>query len=103
MIIIVFFFNNSISTVFLPQTRHANSFHVKKFNIDKGSILLYGHVHNKHIPEVDEYYRNKLAFNVSMDVNDFEPRTLLELVGSENKEELFMRYYGNLVKGGLIN
>lgn len=71
--------------------------------MDKGSILLYGHVHNKHIPEVDEYYRNKLAFNVSMDVNDFEPRTLLELVGSENKEELFMRYYGDLVKGGLIN
>lgn len=71
--------------------------------MEKGSVLLYGHVHNKRIPEVDGYFRDKLAFNVSMDVNDFEPQTILELVKRENKEEIFMNRYGNLVKGGLID
>lgn len=48
--------------------------------IEKNTIHLYGHVHNKNLPLVNEYYKDKLAFNVCMDVNDFEPKTLNELI-----------------------
>ena len=46
---------------------------------DNGTIHLYGHVHNKNIAGMKEYFADKLAFNVCMDVNNFEPKTLDEL------------------------
>ena len=56
---------------------------------DNGIIHLYGHVHNKNITGMKEYFADKLAFNVCMDVNDFEPKTLEELIELEGKKELF--------------
>ena len=56
---------------------------------DNGIIHLYGHVHNKNITGMKEYFADKLAFNVCMDVNDFEPKTLEELIESECKKELY--------------
>ena len=58
---------------------------------DKGTIHLYGHVHNKNITGMKEYFTDKLAFNVCMDVNDFEPKTLEELIVAEGKKEVFER------------
>ena len=56
---------------------------------EKGTVHLYGHVHNKNIAGMKEYFADKLAFNVCMDVNDFEPKTLEELIESEGKKDLF--------------
>lgn len=56
---------------------------------DSGTIHLYGHVHNKEIIGMREYFADKLAFNVCMDVNDFEPKTLEELIDKEGKKEIF--------------
>lgn len=42
-----------------------------------GSIHLYGHIHSK-MELVD--YKEKLAFNVGCDVNNYEPITLDELI-----------------------
>lgn len=50
-----------------------------------GSIHLYGHIHNKNLPDIKNYYKDKLAFNASADVIGFIPRTLEELI--EIKEE----------------
>ncbi|MDD6053944.1 MAG: metallophosphoesterase family protein [Clostridiales bacterium] len=55
---------------------------------DKGTVHLYGHVHNKEIIGMKEYFADKLAFNVCMDVNDFEPKTLEELIESAGKKEV---------------
>lgn len=67
--------------------------------IEQGWILLYGHVHNKNLPKVKEYYEDKLALNVCMDVNDFEPKTLKELVIREGKMDLYRSFHGEVVKG----
>ena len=67
--------------------------------IEQGWIHLYGHIHNKNLPLVEEYYKDKLAFNVCMDVNDFEPKTLKELVIKENKLDLYRSVFGENVKG----
>jgi calcineurin-like phosphoesterase family protein len=67
--------------------------------IEQGWIHLYGHIHNKNLPLVKEYYKDKLAFNVCMDVNDFEPKTLKELVIKENKLDLYRSVFGENVKG----
>jgi hypothetical protein len=56
-------------------------------------------VHNKRIDGMKEYYADKLAFNVSMDVNGFEPKTLKELVVGEGKLALFRAKYGENVRG----
>ena len=58
---------------------------------DNGAIHLYGHVHNKNIAGMKEYFADKLAFNVCMDVNDFEPKTLDELIEKENKKEIIKK------------
>ena len=65
---------------------------------DSGVIHLYGHVHNKHIAGMEEYFADKLAFNVCMDVNDFEPKTLKELVVAAGKLELYREKFGYYVK-----
>lgn len=67
--------------------------------IERGWIHLYGHVHNKDLPSVREYYKDKLAFNVCMDVNDFEPKTLKELAIKENKLVLYRSIFGENVEG----
>ena len=59
--------------------------------IEQGWIHLYGHIHNKNLPLVKEYYKDKLAFNVCMDVNDFEPKTLDELIEKEGKKDLIKK------------
>ena len=66
---------------------------------ESGTVHLYGHVHNKHIPGMAEYYADKLAFNVSMDTNDFRPKTLKELVCEAGKLPLFRAVHGERVRG----
>ena len=44
-----------------------------------GSILIYGHIHNKDLPEIKDYYKNKPCYNCGADVIGFTPRTLEEL------------------------
>jgi calcineurin-like phosphoesterase family protein len=53
-------------------------------NDDFGSIHLYGHIHNKNLPEVQNYYTNKKAFNVGLDVRGFVPITLNEILGEKD-------------------
>jgi calcineurin-like phosphoesterase family protein/thymidylate kinase len=50
-------------------------------NDDNGSIHLYGHIHNKDLSEILNYYIDKKAFNVGLDVRNFIPVTLTELLG----------------------
>ena len=60
--------------------------------IEQGGYHLYGHIHNKIKPQIKEYYKDKLAFNVSSDVLQHEPKTLEELVALKeaNKNETFV-------------
>lgn len=46
-----------------------------------GSIHIYGHIHNKDLPEIREYYKDKPCYNCGADVIGFTPRTLEELMG----------------------
>ena len=65
---------------------------------DNNSVLVYGHIHNKteqndnRIREIKEYYANKKAYNCSIDVIGFEPRTLKELMTLKeaNKNEAYI-------------
>jgi len=50
-------------------------------NDENDSIHLYGHIHNKDLPEVREYYKGKKAYNVGLDVRNFVPLTLHEILG----------------------
>lgn len=45
-----------------------------------GSYHIYGHIHNKNLPEIKKYYKDKLAFNASADVIGHTPMTLDELI-----------------------
>ena len=56
-------------------------------NDDAGSIHLYGHIHNKTLPEIGEYYvghKKSMAFNVGLDVRSFVPLSLDELLEGRN-------------------
>ena len=44
-----------------------------------GSIQIYGHIHNKDLPEIREYYKDKPCYNCGADVICFTPRTVEEL------------------------
>ena len=44
-----------------------------------GSVLIYGHIHNKDLPEISTYYKDKPCYNCGADVIGFTPRTLEEL------------------------
>ena len=44
-----------------------------------GSVLVYGHIHNKDLPEIRDYYKDKPCYNCGADVIGFTPRTLEEL------------------------
>lgn len=50
------------------------------WNSQYGSYHIYGHIHNKDLPEIKAYYKDKLAFNASADVIDHTPMTLDELI-----------------------
>jgi len=59
---------------------------------DYGSYLIYGHIHNKNLPQVKEYYNGKSAFNAGCDVLGYIPRTLDEMIAlkEKNKNEPFV-------------
>ena len=52
-------------------------------NDEAGSVHLYGHLHNKNLPEVQKYYKDKNAYNVGLDVRNFTPLTLSEILGGK--------------------
>lgn len=65
---------------------------------NRKGILVYGHIHNK-TPKngsaykmMKEYYANLPAYNCGVDVCDFEPRTLDELIHLKevNKDEPYI-------------
>lgn len=67
-------------------------------DFNRGSILVYGHIHNKTESNGDiyklikEYYKNLKAFNAGVDVINFVPRTLEELMKLKevNKDEPYI-------------
>jgi len=50
------------------------------WNSQYGSYHVYGHIHNKKLPEITSYYKDKLAFNASSDVINHTPVRLDELI-----------------------
>ena len=50
----------------------------------RNSYMLYGHVHEN----MDDIKRHPRKFNVGVDVNGFEPKTLDELIKENNNEEM---------------
>ena len=67
-----------------------------EFNRD--GLLVYGHIHNKTEKNgyayklMKDYYKNLKAYNAGVDVIDFEPRTLEELMKLKevNKDEPYI-------------
>ena len=67
-----------------------------EFNRD--GLLVYGHIHNKTEKNgyayklMKDYYKNLKAYNAGVDVKDFEPRTLIELMKLKevNKDEPYI-------------
>ncbi|MCI5670839.1 MAG: hypothetical protein MR335_07710, partial [Bacilli bacterium] len=58
---------------------------------NREGYFVYGHVHNKTVKngaayqQIKEYYKDKPAFNCGVDVNNFTPVSLEEMM--KNKEE----------------
>ena len=63
-----------------------------RMEFNRGGYHVYGHIHNKDLPDIKKYYKDKLAYNVSCDVIDFRPRTLDELIKlkEENIDEPYI-------------
>jgi len=65
---------------------------------NRNGILVYGHVHNKTpkngeaYREIKEYYKNKPAYNCGVDVTNYEPVTLDEMImlKEANKNEPYI-------------
>lgn len=65
---------------------------------NRQGILVYGHIHNKTekngkaYKQIKEFYRSLPAYNCGVDVCNFEPRTLNELIKlkEENKYEAYI-------------
>ena len=65
---------------------------------NRGGLLVYGHIHNKTEKNgyayklMKDYYKNLKAYNAGVDVIDFEPRTLEELMQLKeaNKDEPYI-------------
>lgn len=65
---------------------------------NRGGLLVYGHIHNKTENNgyayklMKEYYKNLKAYNAGVDVIDFEPRTLKELMKLKeaNRDEAYI-------------
>ena len=68
---------------------------VEWFRFGKGSIHLYGHLHNSE-PAVTKIPPNIRAFNVGVDVNDFSPVSVDEILKRANKIETIMRHKDSL-------
>lgn len=64
----------------------------------RGGYHVYGHIHNKTskndpaYTQIKEYYKDKLAFNAGVDVTNFEPVTLDEMIRLKevNKNEPYI-------------
>ena len=60
---------------------------------NRGGALVYGHIHNKTeknghtYKQMKEYYQNLPAYNCGVDVTDFEPKTLNELINLKKEKE----------------
>ena len=96
------YFDNSIFPHMKIAGHNIVLFHypIMEWNgMEKGWIHLYGHIHNKSLPAVEAYYSDKLAFNVSMDVNGYVPMSLSELVEREGKSKLYRSVFGKSIKG----
>ena len=52
-----------------------------------GSILVYGHIHNKDLPDIRDYYKDKPCYNCGADVVGFTPRTLEELKTMKERDK----------------
>ena len=58
---------------------------------NRNGILVYGHIHNKTIKngeayaEIKQYYANKPAYNCGVDVTNYEPVTLDEMIVLKEK------------------
>lgn len=65
---------------------------------NRNGILVYGHIHNKTplngqaYKEIKEYYHDKPAYNCGVDVTNFEPVTLDEMIKLKvvNKDEPYI-------------
>lgn len=65
---------------------------------NRNGILVYGHIHNKTqlngkaYKEIKEYYRDKPAYNCGVDVTNYEPVTLDEMIAlkEKNKDEPYI-------------
>lgn len=65
---------------------------------NRNGILVYGHIHNKSAKNgysyklMKEYYKDLPAYNCGVDVCDFEPKTLDELINLKeaNKDEAYI-------------
>lgn len=65
---------------------------------NRGGYHIYGHIHNKTekndhaYAEIKNYFKNKPAFNASVDVINFEPVTLKEMIMLKevNKDESYI-------------
>lgn len=65
---------------------------------NRNGILVYGHIHNKTVKNgeayglMKEFYRNLPAYNCGVDVCNFEPKTLDELIYLKevNKDEPYI-------------
>lgn len=64
----------------------------------RGGYLVYGHIHNKTAlndpaySQIKKYYKDKLAFNAGVDVCNYEPVTLDEMIKLKevNKDEPYI-------------
>ncbi len=65
---------------------------------NRGSYLVYGHIHNKTIKngkeyqQIKEYYSNKNAYNCGIDVVGYVPVTIKEMIElkEKNKDEAYI-------------
>lgn len=68
---------------------------VEWFRFGKGAIHLYGHIHNSP-PAATKIPSNIRAFNVGVDVNDFAPVSIDEIIRRANKIEIVKRHNDDL-------
>lgn len=60
---------------------------------NRSGLLVYGHIHNKTekngpaYKQIKDYYKNLPAYNCGVDVIDFEPKTLEELINIKKEKE----------------
>jgi len=60
---------------------HLSHYPMMDWNMSqRGSYHVYGHIHNKNLPDIKNYYKDKLAFNASADVIGHIPMSLDELI-----------------------